>query len=56
MIPGLFLFVADPGACDDGDEVETLSAGSQSTTTCSSEDSTVVGLDLSPKGGTRLIT
>ncbi|KAI4811905.1 hypothetical protein KUCAC02_014771 [Chaenocephalus aceratus] len=40
---------ADPGACDDGDEVETLSAGSQSTTTCSSEDSTVVGLDLSPK-------
>ncbi|KAK5922691.1 hypothetical protein CgunFtcFv8_019932 [Champsocephalus gunnari] len=40
---------ADPGACDDGDEVETLSAGSQSTTTCSSEDSTVDGLDLSPK-------
>ncbi|KAI9545036.1 hypothetical protein NQZ68_039948 [Dissostichus eleginoides] len=40
---------ADPGACDDGDEVETLSSGSQSPTACSSEDSTVVGLDLSPK-------
>lgn len=56
FIQGFVLYAADPGASDDDDkELESLSAGSQSTTRCpavsTDSDPTVAGLDLSSLKG-----